>query len=158
MYNAIKRMAFILCLLLIAASPKLIYVQSLKAKVMKKPSFKAAPVFTAEKGQQLTVVEKKGRWFMVSLDGKSGWVSSLLVGNRPPIKKVRVITGVEQDIGSEARRRASVSTSAAAARGLAEDDRRRLGHKDAVNYHALEDIEAISISEAELAAFIEKTH
>jgi uncharacterized protein YgiM (DUF1202 family) len=158
MDKMIKRAAFILCILLIAASPNVVYVKSLKAKVMKEPSFKGAPLFTAEKGQKLSVVQKKGRWFNVSLDGKSGWVSSLLVGNQPPIEKVRIITGAGQDLSKDARRRASVATSAAAARGLTEDDRRRLGQKDAVNYHALNDVEAIVITESELAEFIEKTY
>jgi hypothetical protein len=91
------------------------------------------------------------------MEGKSGWVSSLLVGNRPPINKVRIITGTGEDISKDARRRASVATSAAAARGLTEDDRRRLGHRSDINYHALEDVEAIVISEAELTEFIKGT-
>ena len=45
----------------------------------------------------------------------------------------------------------------AAVRGLAEDDRRRLGNRGAVDFQALEKVEALEISDSELATFIEQT-
>jgi hypothetical protein len=53
MDKMIKQAAIILSLLLIAASPNVVYVKSLKAKVMKEPSFKGAPIFTAETGKMV---------------------------------------------------------------------------------------------------------
>ena len=45
-------------------------------------------------------------------------------------------------------------TTAAAARGLAEDDRRRLGAETKSDYAALEKVEAISVSEADVDSFV----
>jgi hypothetical protein len=52
------------------------------------------------------------------------------------------------------RRRASTYTSAAAARGLVQDDRRRLSRDEKIDYLGLENIEAVSISPEELAKFM----
>lgn len=141
---------------LIAAGSQTLYVQSYKAKIMKSPSFKAKVVATAQKGTELTVLSKKGRWYKVSIKGKKGWVSGLLVSQTPPMKKVSVFAKADKDISAKARRRASVMTTAAAARGLAEDGRKRLGAETRVDYAAMEKINAISVSESEVDAFIEQ--
>lgn len=142
--------------MLVAAGADLMYVQSKKAKVLKSPSFRAKVVVTASKGDALEIVDKKGKWFKVNVNGKTGWVSRLLVSKRPPIKKVSVFAKAGPDISSKARRRASVMTTAAAARGLAEDDRRRLGTSNKMDYAAVEKMEAITITESEVEAFLDQ--
>lgn len=144
-------------LLLIAAMPNEVYVQSAKAKIHEKPSFAAAQVTSVVKGTKLVVLEQSRRWYKVSAGDKSGWVSSMLVASYPPMNRVTVITDEQQDISQDARRRASAVTTAAAARGLTEDDRRRLGRSgELTDYRALEKLEAMMISNKELIDFIEQ--
>lgn len=140
----------------VAVAADVVYVKSMKAEVRESPSFKAKTVMIAGKGTMLNVVEKKGRWIKVGHAGKTGWVTALLVDANPPMKRVSVFSGENQtDLSQGARKRASQVTSAAAARGLAEDDRRRLGHQGVADYGSLERIETVSISDAELAGFQE---
>lgn len=146
----------ILSAMLLAASAERVYVQSLKADVMKEPSFKSEKVFSIEKGAELSVLESMPKWIKVGRGDKTGWVSALLVGTKPPLEKITVFTGAEEDIGRESRRRVSAVTSAAAARGLTEDDRRRLGSQTKTDYSALEKMEALSITDEELNEFINK--
>lgn len=150
--------AFLMVLLVLAVpalafSANVVYVQSLKAKVMSAPSFKAEAVGVVKKGDALTVLHKKDRWYRVDYMNKTGWIPDMVVGTRPPMKRISVLTGEEESIGTGARRRASQVTSAAAARGLAEDDRRRLGHKGVVDYTALEKLDGLRITDEEVAQF-----
>lgn len=157
MYKHLKNLLFLaIVTFLIAAGTDTLFVQSTKAKIMESPSFRAKIVATAHKGEELTVLGKKGRWYQVSIDGKKGWISRLLVSQTPPMKKVSVFAKADKDISTKARRRASVMTTAAAARGLAEDDRKRLGAETKVDYAAIEKVDAISVSESETDAFIEQ--
>ena len=142
---------------MVAAGSSVLYVQSSKAKIMKSPSFRSKVVMTAKKGQELEVVKKKGSWYEVKVDGKTGWVSRLLVSSSKPLDKVSVFAKADKDISKSARRRASVMTTAAAARGLAEDDRRRLGAETKMDYAAIERVEATSVTEAEVDSFIDQT-
>lgn len=139
-----------------ACSADVVYVQSLKVRIMSAPSFSADTKGHALKGEPLTVLDRAGRWYKVGYGDKTGWVPRLVVGPKPPMKRVTVFTGEEKSISKEARRRASQVTSAAAARGLAEDDRRRLGHESAVDYRSLEKLNAIVITEQELSEFIKE--
>jgi uncharacterized protein YgiM (DUF1202 family) len=158
MVRHVKFLALVISVMfLLAASSSVIYVQSSKAKIMKSPSFKSKVVLTAKKGQELNVIKKKGRWYQVKAKGKTGWVSRLLVSKSKPIKKVSVFAKADRDISKSARRRASVMTTAAAARGLAEDDRRRLGAEMKMDYAAIERMESLSVSEAEVDDFVGQT-
>ena len=153
----IKFLLVLFSLSLIAAASGNIYVQSRSAKVFASPSFKAKVVTVAKKAQKLTVLEKSRRWYKVSYRGKEGWVSALVVSKRPPMKRVSVAGRDKGKIKKYARRRASVVTATAAARGLTEDDRRRLGNRGSVDFASLEMIEGLVISEAELDSFIKQT-
>jgi uncharacterized protein YgiM (DUF1202 family) len=133
------------------------YVQSMKAKVMSGPTFKSAIVAEVGKGQKLISSGRVGSWMKVNYDSKTGYISSLLVANHVPLEKAGLIKGKEGDIKQGVRRRASTYTSAAAARGLAADDRRRLSKEEKANYEALADLESLAISDAELSKFIQET-
>jgi hypothetical protein len=151
-----RKIVFAAAVLLIAAGlPGAVYVQSLKASVMSGPSFKSDRAFEAQRGEELAVREKSGMWYKVSLGERTGWVPALVVGPRPPMGKVSVFTGEEEDISASSRRRASAVTSAAAARGLTEDDRRRLGHRGVADFYALGKIESVTVTDAELSGFME---
>ncbi len=131
------------------------YVQSLKAKIMSAPSFKSGVLGEAAKGTRLVSSGREGSWVKVSFKGKDGYVSSMLLSNHAPLERVSMITGEEGVIKQSVRRRASTYTSAAAARGLAADDRRRLSRDEKTDYGALEKIETFTLSADDVARFME---
>jgi len=131
------------------------YVQSVKAKVMSNPSFKSTVIAEVAKGFKLTASGREGSWVKVRFSDKNGYVSSLLVSAHPPFEKAGIIKGEDADIKQGVRRRASSYTSAAAARGLASDDRKRLGQEEKVDYKSLEKMEAFTLSDEEITRFME---
>jgi uncharacterized protein YgiM (DUF1202 family) len=131
------------------------YVQSVKAKVMSGPSFKSGVIAEVAKGHKLAASGREGSWVKVRISDKDGYVSSLLVSTHPPFEKTGVIKGEEDDIKQGVRRRASSYTSAAAARGLAQDDRRRLSQEEKSDYESLEKMEAFTLSPDEVTRFME---
>lgn len=131
------------------------YVQSVKAKIMTSPSFKAIVLGEASKGTKLVAVGKEGNWIKVTYYGQQGYVSSILVSPYPPMARQGLIKADEAELRQGVRRRASTYTSAAAARGLAQDDRRRLSGEERSDYVGLEQLEAITVSDAEVARFME---
>ena len=131
------------------------YVQSIKAKVMSGPSFKSTLIAEVPRGQKLISSGKQGSWIKVRYADRDGYMSSLLVSTHPPIEKVRIITGEETEITKGVRRRASSYTSAAASRGLAQDDRRRLSTEEEVDYRSLEKMESFNLSPDEITRFME---
>jgi hypothetical protein len=131
------------------------YVRSMKAKVMAAPNFKAVVIGEASRGSRLTTLAREGSWIKVRYYGKEAYVPSILVSSSPPIAKVGLIKAEDAEFQQGVRRRASTYTSAAAARGLAADDRRRLSGDDKLDYDALEKVEKYAVSEAELLRFME---
>ena len=131
------------------------YVQSVKAKVMSGPSFKSEVIAEVAKGFKLVASGREGSWVKVRISDKDGYVSSLLVSTHPPFENTGVIKGDDADIKQGVRRRASSYTSAAAARGLTQDDRRRLSKEEKVDYESLEKIEAFTLSDDEITRFME---
>lgn len=148
------------CLLLVAlvfsaplAKAADVYVQSVKAPILSAPSFGSSRLAEAAKGELLKEVEKKGGWYKVNYKNKTGWVSRLLIGSKPPAARVSVLEGGSENLSTGARKRASAFTTAAAARGLAED-RSRVSDKYRVNFTSLERMEAIKISDRDALAFL----
>jgi uncharacterized protein YgiM (DUF1202 family) len=131
------------------------YVQSAKAKVMSAPSFKASVLGEASRGTKLSGIAKEGRWIKVSYYGKTGYVATLLVTSYPPLAMKGLIKAEDTDFQQSVRRRASTYTSAAAARGLAQDDRRRISGQEKTDYDGLASVEAFAVSDEELAKFME---
>lgn len=131
------------------------YVQSLKAKIMSGPAFKSKVLGEASKGTRLMSSGKEGSWIKVSFYSKEGYVSAMLLSTHPPMARQGLIKGEESDIKQSVRRRASTYTSAAAARGLAADDRRRLSRDEKVDYGALEKMESFTVSADEVSRFME---
>lgn len=131
------------------------YVQSVKAKVMSATSFKSPVMGEVGKGYKFVSSGKIGTWVKVKYNEKEGYVSSLLLSTHPPFDKTGLIKGEEGDIKQGVRRRASSYTSAAAARGLASDDRRRLSSEEKADYQSLEKIEAFKLTSEEINRFTE---
>jgi hypothetical protein len=131
-----------------------VYVQSAKARIMSAPEFKASVVATAGKGEALALMEKSGSWIKVTYQQHTGWVSALLVGDKPPHDKITVIKEQEDEAQKDnVRRRASASASAAAARGLRQDERARLSDEGQADYHSLEKVEAAQPDAADVERF-----
>jgi hypothetical protein len=131
------------------------YVQSVKAKVMSSTSFKAPVLGEVGKGYKFDASGREGSWVKVKFNDREGYVSSLVLSTHPPFGKTGVIKADDGDIKQGVRRRASSYTSAAAARGLAQDDRRRLSKEEKADYDSLDKIEAFKVTPDELSKFME---
>jgi uncharacterized protein YgiM (DUF1202 family) len=123
--------------------------------VMSASSFKSDVLGEVGKGAKLTATGKEGSWVKVRFNDREGYVSSLVVSTHPPLEKTGVIKAEEGDIKQGVRRRASSYTSAAAARGLAQDDRRRLSRDEKADYVSLDKMEAFTLKPEEIARFME---
>ena len=130
------------------------YVQSTNATVRSGPSFGAKVIAKVSKGQMLSSTSKSGDWIQVKIDGKEGYISHLLVTTHPPLDKTTVIKADEQEIKPTARRRASSFTSAAAARGLTDEEKKREGVEKA-DYKAVDKMEAVKVTPEEVKKFKE---
>ncbi len=130
-----------------------IYVQSVRAPILSTSAFGSQKLAEAVKGDVLKELEKKGGWHKVNYKDKTGWVSRLLVGRKPPAARVSVLEGSGENLGTGARKRASAFTTAAAARGLAED-RSRINDKYRVNFASVERMEGIKVSDEEAYTFL----
>jgi uncharacterized protein YgiM (DUF1202 family) len=131
------------------------YVQSVTANVRAEPSFGSKVIAKTEKGQKLTSISKEGNWIKIKIDGKQGYISSLLVSTQPPLQKQTVIKAEDDEIKPGARRRASSYTSAAAARGLTDEERKREGIEEAPDYKAVDKMESIKVTPEEVNRFKE---
>jgi uncharacterized protein YgiM (DUF1202 family) len=130
------------------------YVQSVRAKVLSRASFKSGVLGEVGKGFKFVSSGREGNWMKVTYGSREGYVSALLLAAHPPIEKQGLIKGREAEIKQNVRRRASTYTSAAAARGLTAADRKRLNEEGGVNYESLEKVESFSLSQNEIDQFI----
>ncbi len=148
--------AFVMVLTVsIAQADEIYYVQSMKAKVMSEPSFKSKVIAEIGKGFKLSASVKTGTWIKVTYGGMQGYVAGLLVSSQPPLQKTSMIKASDSEINQGVRRRASTYTSAAAARGLTHEDRKRLSTEEEVNYAAVEKMETVTFTSDEVTRFIE---
>ncbi len=141
-----------------ASAKESYYVQSVRAKVLSAPSFKAKVLGAASRGTLLTSTGRVGNWVKVSYYGKEGYVAAILLSASPPMARLSMFKDDGSEFKQGVRRRASTYTSAAAARGLAADDRRRLSGEDKLDYDGLEKVERYTVTETELARFMEGGH
>lgn len=133
-----------------------LYALGAKVPILAEAKLGAAKVAEAKRGDLLSGGEEQTGWYHVTFAGKSGWVSRLLVGNKPPLPVVSVLDdNKDEDLEGGARRRASTFTSAAAARGLSED-RTRISQKYQLDYSGLAWIERHGVTQEEALSFVEK--
>lgn len=135
---------------------KKVYILSLKTKVFASAAFDSNVLGTASRGNELNLVDVKGRWIMVEFQGGSGWVPAMVVGKAPPIDKVEAIQGSVKQLKHDARKRASATTTAGATRGLVSETRNRLGRDMGADYKALEVVESKSMDENEVWTFLKE--
>lgn len=138
-----------------ANAEQVYYVQSAKAKILAAPSFRSSVVTEVSMGQTLTLKSREGSWLKVIIGSKEGYVSSLLVSSHPPLKRGGYIKADDSEIKQGVRRRSSSFASAAAARGLTKEDRKRADTEDRVDYQALHNMEALAFSDDEVSRFME---
>lgn len=135
------------------------YIRAREAKIMAGPSAAAKSLGTLHKGDAVQIIQRQGRWIRVTTNQQRGWVSSLLVDNKPPMHKATVLDGKKaSDLEDSARRRASAATTAAAARGLRSDERARQSDEDVADFGAVREMESTGVSEDEAAQFMEQPH
>jgi hypothetical protein len=144
---------FLLGLSITAASADNLYVQSDKAMLTATPSFTAAKIATLKKGDELTVIQEQNGWYHVRIEGESGWIPRLLVSPHKPMSRISVLSAEKDSVKKSARRRASNVTTAGAARGLANDDRRRVNQNETADYAAVKSMESLSIPQKDVEAF-----
>lgn len=148
-----KTIISLLVFLPLSAGAETVYVQSAKAKLLSKPHFNAEVVAEVVKGKPLDLIESQDRWLHVKTGTHTGWVSKFLVSDHMPVNKITILEG-DETIDTNVRRRASVVTTAGAARGLAGEDRQRASQAGLTNYVALRRMEALKIGEQEAMAFL----
>jgi len=139
----------------LAQGESAVYVQSAKAKVMSAPSFKANVLGETSRGSKLSSLGRTGSWVKVSYGSKEGYISALLVSSSPPMAKQGLINDKDSEISNGVRRRASTFTSAAAARGLTHEDRKRSSTEEEVDYRAVTKMESLTMSADEVTKFAE---
>ncbi len=143
----------LLALPLAAGAEEFLYVLSAKAKLYTEPSFRAPVVARLSKGEKTEAVGKNNYWFKVRYQGKEGWISRLAVSPHPPVKRGSLLARDDGRLEQQARRRASVAATTAAVRGLREDERTRMSAVGGPDYAALRQVEAVTVSDAELTDF-----
>lgn len=129
------------------------YIQARQAELFAEPSLKAAVVAVAHKGDAVVIEQQQGRWLKVRFGDNAGWVSRLLVGSEPPKEKITVLEGDGQSLEQTARRRASATSAAAAARGLRGEERARQSDGGVVDFNALQKMEGSAVPEDEALRF-----
>lgn len=129
-----------------------LYVQAARTDLRGAPTLAAEKLATALRGESLTRLEESGGWYRVGHQERLGWVPRLMVGPQPPGTPLSVLDDAAEDLGVEARRRASQFTSAAAARGLT--SRTRANDRSRPNHQALRQMETLQIDEAEALRFL----
>lgn len=135
---------------------QMMYVQSAKANVMTGPDFDTVLAGVLQKGDAVTVVNEQGRWSQVNHQNATGWMFTLLLANQPPMDKISVLQGKEAQLEKSSRRRASTEVTAAATRGLRNDESTRKNETGAPDYHELQTMEAVEIKETEVRKFHEE--
>ena len=114
-----------------------LYVQSLEATIFGQPSFASQVLGSACRGEKLQVIETGEGWYKVSTGSCEGWINMLCVADHIPLDKVTIINEDTPDLENNIRKRASSTTSSAAARGLTPSERKRMSDYEAADYHAL---------------------
>jgi hypothetical protein len=148
---------FVLALLLTAFSAAWagaadLYVQAARVDLRGAPALTAPKLATLTRGEPLTRLEESGGWYRVQHGEQTGWLPRLMVGRQQPGATVSALDNAQQPLGSEARRRASQFTSAAAARGLAA--RTRVSSSSLPDYQALQRMDSFAVDEDEALRFL----
>lgn len=132
------------------------YVTSRIATVMSEPSATAGRVGIARQGDAVTVLGQSGEWYQIEAPTATGWLQGSFLGNEPAAGRVAE-SNLENISSVTTRRRASAyTTSAAATRGLSDDDNVRERQNlsfEAYNFRAIDWVKRFEYSDDELIEF-----
>jgi hypothetical protein len=134
------------------------FIRSIQCKLMESPNFKAEVVTTLSQGTEVRILKNQGVWVEVETPEKlNGWVSKFLLSPvKPDENASRALEFQAEDL-KNVRQRASVITSAAAARGLTAREVEGSVNTPIVagqNFEALKLMESYRPTDAEIEAFI----
>ncbi len=135
------------------AASDLLYVQSARAPLLNKPFVGSEKLVELNKGTAVLHILEKGIWHQVIYKDKTGWVCKFMVGKTPPKDSRNNAAEQLEAFSGNARKRPSAFTTTAAARGLM-DKRKRFAGKYKFDFSALEKIESITITDAEVHVFL----
>lgn len=158
MFRCSRWLGLVTTLGLLAGTPVVagtLYVQGVKAVLYSEPRLGADRVAEVNRGDRLAELETVPGWYKVSIGQKSGWISRLAVGANAKSGSGSLLATEGEELESGARRRASSFTTAAAARGLAED-RARVSQKYRVNYAGVAEMEQGTVTTEEALAFLQE--
>lgn len=154
-----KKFAFLLAISValpsIASAEEYLYILSARAQLLANPAFGSQTISNMTKGEKVITLDKTNNWFKVEYEGKQGWLSRLSVSPHPPVKRSKRLAEVDEKLMDNSRRRASNVSTTAAVRGLRNMEGSNLDSKDAMNFAALEQMENIDITDAEVFAFMD---
>lgn len=134
---------------------KVLYIQSTKANIMDKPSFRGTPIAKIFKGDSVEVILKQLNWVKIRSSNHQGWVSSMLLATTPPISKTSVFeklnTSSKKKKSNNVRTRASTQATAAATRGLR--GQRESSKGDTANYSGVLSVESQRVTTKDAIQF-----
>ncbi len=152
-----NRLAVLLGIILTFAAgnvfARTVYVQNPKAKLLNQPSMNA-PGTPLQKGTALTALGDQGMFVQVRAAQGNGYVPRLFVSPYPPGKRMNLGGSIKRSDAVEARARASTYSRTAAARGLVVTQKSRLrGRMNEYDFAAVDWLEDVHVSEADVEAF-----
>lgn len=137
------------------AAEKSFYVKSLVAKLYQNPDFGSKVLGSVPRGEPVTLMETKQQWSLVKKAEMSGWVSTMILSETPPLQSGSVFSGEEHDLSKGARRRASSVATSGASRGLVSEERQRLEEVGTnADYITLKKIEERTVDPEKALAFV----
>lgn len=144
---------FSLILAVTAYAEDYLYVQPFKARIFAKPAISSEVLGTVESGFRFAAGGKEGNWVKLNYNGRNGFIPAVQTAATPPVGKSASTAG-ETSTKLGARARTSSSTAVVAGmKGLTYEDRARVSKAEASNIDALEKVEGLKITIAELEKF-----
>jgi uncharacterized protein YgiM (DUF1202 family) len=137
-----------------AGGDRVVYVQSLKVKLLTAANPQGAVTATAARGETLQVLEQTPDWYRVSYHGSSGWVPDFLVSENPPLERVSLLDGTAPSLEHASRRRASTVTAAGGSRGLLAEEGAAAEQGEAYDWQAVQTMEDPSVTDEEVEEFL----
>jgi hypothetical protein len=131
------------------------YVQSKMAKIYAEKSFGSKVLSSLKQGDEIILIQKGDEWASVKVGQISGWIPVLLISEQRPVSKKSVLIEKSDAIEKNARRRASTTSVAGAARGLQGDESDQPDNLKA-DYKALETVEKTEHSDKEIKKFMKE--
>lgn len=136
-----------------------LFVTARVAPLQSEPTAASRRVAMLQQDASLQQVEARGDWYRVrTAADETGWVQELFVGARQAPDRVETGTIGRLETVTTRRRANAYGTSAAAARGLSEDDvraRQNLAFSE-YNFQAAEWLERFLVPEGEVLAFADR--